>query len=100
MVKIKYINGEDYYADNFVVNIWSHLLAYIMFVGFGIHFLWTQPFEDTLTMFDYAYFFLFIAGALMCLGFSATFHCFSCHSEEICARWNRCDYAGITCLIV
>lgn len=84
----------------FAVNIWSHLLTFILFVGFGIHFLWTQPFQETLTTFDITYFFLFIAGALLCLGFSASFHCFSCHSEKVAATWNRCDYAGITCLIV
>lgn len=75
-------------------------MAYFLFVGFGIHFLWSQPFKDTLTTFDYTYFFLFIAGALTCLGFSASFHCFSCHSAKVAATWNRCDYAGITTLIV
>lgn len=83
-----------------LVNIWSHLLAYIAFVAFGLNFLWSQPFEATLTAFDYTYFFLFIAGALLCLGFSASYHCFSNHSENVSATWNRCDYAGITCLIV
>ncbi|GAN11053.1 hemolysin III family channel protein [Mucor ambiguus] len=88
------------YLHNESVNIWSHLLTFILFVGFGIHFLWTQPFQETLTAFDITYFFLFIVGALLCLGFSASFHCFSCHSEKVAATWNRCDYAGITCLIV
>jgi adiponectin receptor len=82
------------------VNIWSHLLAFILFVGFGLHFLWVQPFEASLTVFDYIYFLLFIFGALLCLGFSASFHCFACHSEKVASTWNRCDYAGITCLIV
>ncbi|KAK4510418.1 uncharacterized protein ATC70_004848 [Mucor velutinosus] len=88
------------YLHNESVNIWSHLLTFILFVGFGIHFLWSQPFQETLTTFDITYFFLFIVGALLCLGFSASFHCFSCHSEKVAATWNRCDYAGITCLIV
>jgi adiponectin receptor len=83
-----------------VVNIYSHLLGFIMFVGFGLHFLWSQPFSASLTVFDYTYFFVFIAGALICLGFSASFHCFACHSEKVAATWNRCDYAGITSLIV
>lgn len=107
-----YLHNESgmcsfFFLDNFIiltiviiVNIWSHLLTFILFVGFGIHFLWTQPFQGTLTTFDITYFFLFIAGALLCLGFSASFHCFSCHSEKVAATWNRCDYAGITCLIV
>ncbi|CAO3699597.1 unnamed protein product [Rhizopus stolonifer] len=85
---------------NVLVNVWSHLLAFILFVGFGIYFAWSQPYVDSLTVFDYTYFFIFIAGALTCLGFSASFHCFSCHSEKVAATWNRCDYAGITSLIV
>jgi adiponectin receptor len=66
----------------------------------GIHFLWYTPFEGRLSTFDIVYFYLFIVGALLCLGFSSSFHCFSSHSEKVCAAWNRCDYAGITCLIV
>ncbi|ORZ06711.1 pPR-type GPCR protein [Absidia repens] len=89
-----------FYLHNEYVNIWSHLLGFLLFVGLGIHFVWLQPFSDSLTWFDYIYFFVFIAGALTCLGFSSLFHCFSCHSEPVAATWNRCDYAGITTLIV
>ncbi|KAI7905934.1 hemolysin-III related-domain-containing protein [Cokeromyces recurvatus] len=89
-----------WYLHNESVNIWSHLLTFFLFVGLGIKFLLNQPFKETLTTFDITYFFLFIVGALLCLGFSASFHCFSCHSEKVAATWNRCDYAGITCLIV
>ncbi|KAI9030790.1 pPR-type GPCR protein [Phycomyces nitens] len=89
-----------FYLHNESVNIWSHLLAFFVFIGLGIAFLWNQPFADSLTKFDYAYFFAFILGALVCLGFSSSFHCLSCHSEPVAAAWNRCDYAGITSLIV
>jgi adiponectin receptor len=83
-----------------LVNVYSHLIAFFIFVGFGLHFLWAQPFLESLTVFDYAYFFLFLVGALICLGFSSSFHCFACHSEKVAAAWNRCDYAGITFLTV
>ncbi|CAJ0897062.1 7203_t:CDS:2 [Entrophospora sp. SA101] len=33
-------------------------------------------------------------------GFSSTFHALCCHSERVCANWNRCDYVGIVTLIV
>ncbi|KAI8372253.1 hemolysin-III related-domain-containing protein [Choanephora cucurbitarum] len=89
-----------FYLHNESVNIWSHLLAFMLFVGFAVQFVWTKPFVDTLTAFDYTYFFVFILGACACLGLSASFHCFACHSEPVAATWNRCDYAGITCLIV
>lgn len=83
-----------------IVNIWSHLLGFLLFIGLGIHFLWTQPFADSLTTYDYLYFFCFIAGAMTCLGFSSSFHCFQNHSEPVAAKWNRCDYAGIVTLTV
>ncbi|KAI8990984.1 putative hemolysin-III channel protein Izh2 [Mycotypha africana] len=89
-----------FYLHNEFVNIWSHLLTFFLFLGLGIHFLWRKPFYGSLTTFDIIYFYLFICGALLCLGFSACFHCFSNHSEKVAAAWNRCDYAGITCLIV
>ncbi|CAI2162499.1 1866_t:CDS:2 [Funneliformis geosporum] len=33
-------------------------------------------------------------------GFSSIFHTLCCHSERVCANWNRCDYVGIVTLIV
>lgn len=87
-------------SNNLIVNIWSHLLTFLVFVGLGVKFLFHTPFESSLTTFDITYFYIFIAGALLCLGFSSSFHCFASHSEKVCATWNRCDYAGITCLIV
>ncbi|KAI9490337.1 hemolysin-III related-domain-containing protein [Zychaea mexicana] len=89
-----------FYLHNESVNIWSHLLGFILFLGLAIHFVWQQPFADSLTAADYIYFFCFIAGAMVCLGFSSSFHCFSCHSEPVAAQWNRCDYAGIVTLTV
>ncbi|CEI87851.1 hypothetical protein RMCBS344292_02259 [Rhizopus microsporus] len=89
-----------FYLHNESINIWSHFLAFLLFIGIGFHFLYSNPLADSLTSFDYIYFFVFVVGALTCLGFSASFHCFSCHSEKVAATWNRCDYAGITTLIV
>ncbi|CAO3577726.1 unnamed protein product [Absidia cylindrospora] len=68
-----------FYLHNEYVNIWTHLLGFLLFLGLGIHFVWTQPFSHRLTWFDYIYFYVFIA---------------------VAASWNRCDYAGITILIV
>ncbi|KAI8369433.1 pPR-type GPCR protein [Radiomyces spectabilis] len=89
-----------FFLHNESVNIWSHLIGFLVFVWLGVDFLYNQPFSDSLTTFDIAYFLIFIGGALCCLGFSSSFHCFSCHSEPVAITWNRCDYAGITTLIV
>ncbi|ORX58022.1 HlyIII-domain-containing protein [Hesseltinella vesiculosa] len=89
-----------WYLHNEYVNIWSHGLGFLLFFFLGVHFFWTQPLPETLTWFDKIYFLVFITSALTCLGFSSLFHCFTCHSEPVAASWNRCDYAGITILIV
>ncbi|CAO3615704.1 unnamed protein product [Cunninghamella echinulata] len=89
-----------FYLHNEFVNIWSHALGFVLFVALGIYFFFFQPFSDKLLWFDYIYFYVFIIGALTCLGFSSLFHCFSCHSEHVALAWNRCDYAGIITLIV
>ncbi|KAG0257451.1 hypothetical protein DFQ27_005142 [Actinomortierella ambigua] len=55
---------------------------------------------DTMQWTDVGVFYAFIAGAIICLSMSASFHTFSCHSEPVCLHWNRCDYLGIVFLIV
>ncbi|KAI9319932.1 pPR-type GPCR protein [Dichotomocladium elegans] len=89
-----------FYLHNESVNIWSHLLGFVVFLGLGIQFFLQRPFAESLTRADYIYFYSFMAGAMICLGFSAGYHCFCCHSEPVAAQWNRCDYAGIVMLIV
>ncbi|CAD6890425.1 unnamed protein product [Tilletia controversa] len=49
---------------------------------------------------DIAGFASFFLGAVICLGFSATFHCCSCHSKRIAASFNKLDYIGIVFMIV
>lgn len=83
-----------------VVNIWTHLVGFLLFLGLGIHFLWSRSFSDSLTWSDRIYVGAFLVGALACLGFSCLFHCFSCHSEHVATVWNRCDYVGIVSLAV
>ncbi|CDH57983.1 hemolysin-iii channel protein [Lichtheimia corymbifera JMRC:FSU:9682] len=90
-----------FYLHNESVNIWSHLLGLVLFIVLSLHFfLYPHSFADSLTTFDYVYFCSFMAGAMLCLGFSSGYHCFCSHSELVAAQWNRCDYTGIVTLIV
>lgn len=41
----------------------------------------------------------FFATAAICLGMSASYHCFLAHSSKVAAAWNRMDFIGITFLI-
>ncbi|RKP08698.1 mPR-like GPCR protein [Thamnocephalis sphaerospora] len=88
------------YLHNETGNIYSHgvgVVAFLVLAGITGHMLYNQ---GTAGWSDSLVFYLFIGGAIVCLGLSASFHTLSCHSESVCANWNRCDYVGIVALIV
>ncbi|RHZ84410.1 hypothetical protein Glove_82g51 [Diversispora epigaea] len=90
-----------FYIHNESINIWSHLVgaAAFLFLAFTTHFYVFSK-HSTLGWLDFLVFYVFLLGAMICLGFSSTFHTLCCHSEKVCATWNRCDYVGIVTLIV
>lgn len=45
-------------------------------------------------------FLIFLVGAILCLGFSWTFHTFYCHSETVGKLFSKLDYCGISLLIM
>jgi adiponectin receptor len=59
----------------------THLLGCIMFIGTAAYFLirpsWEVNWEEKMI------FSAFFIGAILCLGFSFTFHTVSCHSEVV-----------------
>ncbi|RKP27579.1 hemolysin-III related-domain-containing protein [Syncephalis pseudoplumigaleata] len=88
------------YIHNETGNIYSHAVGALLFLGltgFTAHMISEQ---STANWSDSLVFYVFLSGAIICLGLSATFHLFSCHSEKVSANWNRCDYIGIVALIV
>ncbi|KAG0068493.1 hypothetical protein BGZ89_004639 [Linnemannia elongata] len=89
------------YLHNESVNIWSHLLGAITFVIVApISYFKIIGLLDAIQWTDVAVFYAFLAGAIICLSMSASFHTFCCHSEAVSSQWNRCDYVGIVFLIV
>ncbi|KAG0205913.1 hypothetical protein BGX28_002555 [Mortierella sp. GBA30] len=89
------------YLHNESVNIWSHLLGAVAFLIIApISYFKIIGVLDTIHWTDVAVFYAFLAGAIICLSMSASFHTFCCHSESVCSQWNRCDYVGIVFLIV
>jgi hypothetical protein len=68
-----------------IVNIWSHLLGVILFIIIGIlsWFVFLAPLRPVLGAGDIAVFYVFILGAMVCLGMSSSFHCFLSHSEKV-----------------
>jgi adiponectin receptor len=72
------------YIHNETGNIYSHAVGAILFlglVGVTAHMINEQ---STANWSDSLVFYVFLSGAIICLGLSATFHLFSCHSEKVC----------------
>lgn len=89
------------HLHNETVNIWSHLIGAVLFLCIGT-FLYRQVSTRyaAATDSDLLVFACFFAGAVVCLGMSATYHALSNHSPEV-SRWgNKLDYSGIVFLIV
>ncbi|KAG0280811.1 hypothetical protein BGZ95_008603 [Linnemannia exigua] len=88
------------FLHNESVNVWSHLLGAIACIivaplAYFKIFLTLETIHWT----DIVHFYIFMAGAIICLSMSALFHLFHCHSEPVSHHWNRCDYVGIVFLI-
>lgn len=52
---------------------------------------------DTLDVMGFGTFFI---AAMICLGFSATYHTVGCHSQHVARSFNKLDYIGIVVMIV
>ena len=88
------------YLHNETVNIYTHLFGALLFLfSSAILYRTLGPRYETAAREDVYAFGCFFAGAIACLGMSATYHTISNHSHAV-ARWgNQLDYAGIVFLI-
>jgi adiponectin receptor len=77
-------------------NIWTHFIGAIGSLVLCIYFLLfiAQDWQHCLA------FAVFFVGAVFCMGVSATYHAFICHSEAICKLLAKLDYVGVIVLIV
>ncbi|CAG8816858.1 36649_t:CDS:2, partial [Gigaspora margarita] len=74
-----------FYVHNESVNIWSHLIGAIAFIFLAfITYNYVLSYHPSIIWWDVAVFYIFLTGAMVCLGLSSTFHTFCCHSEKIC----------------
>lgn len=88
------------YIHNETVNIYSHLSGAV-FAAISCIFLYhtLEPRYETASREDVLVFSCFFAGAVACLGMSATYHTISNHSHEVAVWGNKLDYLGIVFLI-
>lgn len=88
------------YMHNETVNIYTHLLGSLAFILLApsfyniIRMSCREASNDDLYVFS-----CFFAGAITCLGMSATYHTISNHSEAVHKFGNKLDYLGIVFLI-
>ncbi|KAK7604853.1 hypothetical protein V9T40_006039 [Parthenolecanium corni] len=80
------------------VNIWTHLLGCIGFMGIAVYFL-TKPSNEIRTQ-EKLIFMIYFAGTIICLGLSSVFHTVHCHSEVVGKLFSKLDYCGIAVLIM
>ncbi len=89
------------YLHNESVNVYTHLVGAAGFLALGLYLRGLiAPRYGSASAADVLALGCFFAGAVGCLGMSATYHLLCNHSEAV-ARWgNKLDYSGIVLLIV
>lgn len=88
------------YIHNETVNIYSHLIgALLAAISGAILYHSLTPRYTTATRDDVLVFSCFFAGAIACLGMSATYHTIQNHSHQVAVWGNKLDYLGIVFLI-
>lgn len=102
------------YFHNETVNIHTHLWGAVVFfllilslnkpsqyIPWGVGSWGDDPkLSSSVTWKDTFVFGAFFLTGMSCLGFSAMFHTFSCHSHKVCSTFGRLDYIGIVWLTV
>lgn len=77
-------------------NIWSHLIAFLIFAGCLVEFLTRDAAEFVDATRERFVITVFMISVLATFGFSTTLHTFMCHSEPVLRRCCSLDYTGIT----
>jgi adiponectin receptor len=90
-----------FYLHNQTGNVYSHIIGALIFLSWTI-----QTYNDlylryeTSDLNDLLAFGIFLIGAFICFGLSATFHTFGNHSQAVYNNWLLFDLYGILALII
>ncbi|XP_056287960.1 progestin and adipoQ receptor family member 3-like isoform X1 [Pseudoliparis swirei] len=83
--------------SNESVNIWSHLLGFLLFFFLGLNDLSYVLPASGAKIEDYVIYTIGLFCFQVCMLCSVGYHLFACHrSEKTCRRWLSLDYAGIS----
>ncbi|OMJ30219.1 Adiponectin receptor protein 2 [Smittium culicis] len=101
IASLKYCFSSLFFIHNETVNIYSHLIGALIFITlmFTTKALLIQT-TPSASSTDILFTYIFLAGAVSCLLMSSVYHTTKCHSENVSKLLNKCDYIGITLLIV
>lgn len=77
-------------------NIWTHLIGSVGSLILSVYYL-KYVAEDWPHRLAFSIFFF---GAVFCMGASAIYHAFICHSEPVCKFLAKIDYCGVIILIM
>ncbi|XP_071829342.1 progestin and adipoQ receptor family member 3-like [Apostichopus japonicus] len=84
-----------FYWSNESVNIWTHLIGFLIFLLLGVYDnLILLPSYDA-TFWDYIVYTLCLTCFQFCMMCSAGYHLFCAQNEEVCKSWLALDLAGI-----
>lgn len=87
------------YFHNETANIYTHLFpAFLAILGQGVLYQYLSLYYPRATMTDYSILALHLGCTSICLGLSAFYHTFLCHSAHSAELWSRIDYMGIVAL--
>ncbi|KAL0965820.1 hypothetical protein UPYG_G00286190 [Umbra pygmaea] len=83
--------------SNETVNIWSHLLGFLLFFLLGVNDMCAVLPASGAKREDYVIYCIALFCFQVCMLCSVGYHLFSCHlSEKTCRHWLALDYAGIS----
>ncbi|KAM9539523.1 progestin and adipoQ receptor family member 3-like isoform 1-T2 [Salvelinus alpinus] len=83
--------------SNETVNIWTHLLGFLLFFLLGVNDMSTVLPASGANREDYVIYCIALFCFQVCMLCSAGYHMFSCHlSEKTCHRWLALDFVGIS----
>ncbi|KAI0158040.1 hemolysin-III channel protein-like protein Izh2 [Hypoxylon sp. FL1284] len=89
------------YLHNETVNIFSHIIGAVLFLGLPFCIFRTEipPRYKIATTADVVVCSIYFLGVGVCFTLSALFHTFMCHSEAVCSLGMKLDYQGILLLM-
>lgn len=87
-----------FYIHTETINIWTHLLACVVFLIIAL--FWLTRSREEIEVQELVTFMWFFVGAISCFSASFLFHTVGCHSRKVQSLFSKFDYCGISLLII